>query len=168
MSIGPLGLNLSEILIKIHLFSFARMHLKILSGKLRLFCPGEELTLPEPLLPCKWCVYTLITRFMGPTWGPSGADRTQMGPILAPWTLPSGYIYDLSVRGRYSTMHRDQSSKLLCWMDKQYNSIKCLHYRDVISLFRHCALGWSIFTYHTEGAVSEHRFMEENPKWLYL
>ena len=26
----------------------------------------------------------LITRFMGPTWGQSGADRTQVGPMLAP------------------------------------------------------------------------------------
>ena len=33
---------------------------------------------------------TLIARFMGPTWGPSGADRTQLGPMLAPWTLLSG------------------------------------------------------------------------------
>ena len=24
---------------------------------------------------------------MGPTWGPSGADRTQVGPMLAPWTF---------------------------------------------------------------------------------
>ena len=24
---------------------------------------------------------------MGPTWGPSGADMTQVGPMLAPWTL---------------------------------------------------------------------------------
>ena len=31
----------------------------------------------------------LIARFMGPTWGPSGADRTQVGPMLAPWTLLS-------------------------------------------------------------------------------
>ena len=31
-----------------------------------------------------------ITRFMGRTWGPSRADRTQVGPMLAPWTLPSG------------------------------------------------------------------------------
>ena len=29
---------------------------------------------------------------MGPTWGPSGAVRTQMGPMLAPWTLLSGYV----------------------------------------------------------------------------
>ena len=33
---------------------------------------------------------TLIARFKGPTWGPSGADRTQVGPMLAPWTLLSG------------------------------------------------------------------------------
>ena len=39
---------------------------------------------------------SLITRFMGPTRGPSGADRTQVGPMLAPWILLSGvpiYIY---------------------------------------------------------------------------
>ena len=32
----------------------------------------------------------LIARFMGPTWGPSGTDRTQVGPMLAPWNLLSG------------------------------------------------------------------------------
>ena len=34
----------------------------------------------------------LIARFMGPIWGPPGADRTQMGPMLAPWTLLSGSL----------------------------------------------------------------------------
>ena len=33
-----------------------------------------------------------IARFMGPTWGPSGADRTQVGPMLAPWILLSGTV----------------------------------------------------------------------------
>ena len=40
-----------------------------------------------------WCIghtVPLIARFMGPTWGPSGADRTQVGPMLAPWTLLCG------------------------------------------------------------------------------
>ena len=37
-------------------------------------------------------MYSLKTRFMGPTWGPSGADRTQVGPMLAPWTLLTGLI----------------------------------------------------------------------------
>ena len=35
---------------------------------------------------------SLIARFMGPTWGPSGADRTQVGPTLAPWTLLFGIL----------------------------------------------------------------------------
>ena len=35
---------------------------------------------------------SLIARFMGPTWGPSGADRTQVGPMLAPWILLSGIL----------------------------------------------------------------------------
>ena len=28
-----------------------------------------------------FCWETLIARFMGPSWGPSGADMTQMGPM---------------------------------------------------------------------------------------
>ena len=29
-----------------------------------------------------WSRSSLIVRFMGPTWGPAGADRTQVGPML--------------------------------------------------------------------------------------
>ena len=36
---------------------------------------------------------TLIASFMGPARGPSGDDRTQGGPMLAPWTLLSGYAF---------------------------------------------------------------------------
>ena len=37
-------------------------------------------------LPSKWYVYynTLISRFMGPTWGLPGADRTQAAPCWPP------------------------------------------------------------------------------------
>ena len=35
-------------------------------------------------------VTTQIARFMGPTWGPHGADRTQVGHMLGPWALLSG------------------------------------------------------------------------------
>ena len=31
-----------------------------------------------------------IAKFMGPTWGPPGSCRPQIGPMLAPWTLLSG------------------------------------------------------------------------------
>ena len=49
-------------------------------------------------------VITQIARFMGPTWGPPGSCRPQMGPMLAPWTLPSGNLEganvpDISTRG---------------------------------------------------------------------
>ena len=40
--------------------------------------------------PCQPEMHSLIARFTGPTWGPYGADRTQVGPMLAPWTLLSG------------------------------------------------------------------------------
>ena len=38
----------------------------------------------------QWQGRALIARSMGPTWGPAGADRTQVGPMLATWTLLSG------------------------------------------------------------------------------
>ena len=31
-----------------------------------------------------------IAKFMGPTWGPPGTCRPQLGPMLAPWTLLLG------------------------------------------------------------------------------
>ena len=31
-----------------------------------------------------------IAKFMGPTWGPPGSCRPQIGPMLAPWSLLSG------------------------------------------------------------------------------
>ena len=52
------------------------------------------LTPYQPVLyihrPQSWPALSLIASFMGPTWGPTGADRTQVGPMLAPWTLLSG------------------------------------------------------------------------------
>ena len=36
-------------------------------------------------------IRALIARFMGPTWGRSEADRAQVGPMLASWTLLSGW-----------------------------------------------------------------------------
>ena len=38
--IGPLGTTFSEMLIEIHTFSFKKIHLKMSSGKRRLFCLG--------------------------------------------------------------------------------------------------------------------------------
>ena len=35
---------------------------------------------------------TQIAKFMGPSWGPPGSCRPQMGPMLTPWIMLSGYI----------------------------------------------------------------------------
>ena len=59
------------------------------------------------------------SRFMGPTWGLSGADRTQMGPMLASWTLLSGiYTIEILFSGTYilhatTKMYRLNFDK--CW-----------------------------------------------------
>ena len=42
LSIGPLETFFSEILTKIHNFSFMKMHLKLSSVKCRSFCPGGD------------------------------------------------------------------------------------------------------------------------------
>ena len=48
--------------------------------------------------------HALIARFPVPIWGPYGADRTQVGPMLAPWTLLSGWINkDINITQCYWT-----------------------------------------------------------------
>ena len=37
---------------------------------------------------------SLIARFMGPTWGPSGADRTQVGPCWPHELCYLGYLFN--------------------------------------------------------------------------
>ena len=55
------------------------------------------------------CLHAQIARFMGPAWGPPGSCRSQMGSMLAPWTLLSGCIYILRMHmwvGAYSLVFR--------------------------------------------------------------
>ena len=40
---------------------------------------------------------TQIAKFLGPTWGPPGSCRPQMGPMLATWTLLSGDVTCLCI-----------------------------------------------------------------------
>ena len=49
-----------------------------------------------------------IAKFMGPTWGPPGSCRPQIGPMLAPWTLLSGMLMlDIVLR-------KDNSYDVIC------------------------------------------------------
>ena len=36
---------------------------------------------------------TPIAKFIGPTWGPAKAGKTQVGPMFAPWIMLSGTIW---------------------------------------------------------------------------
>ena len=41
---------------------------------------------------CGKCRCPQITQFMGPSWGPPGSCWPQMGPMLAPRTMLSGFL----------------------------------------------------------------------------
>ena len=60
-----------------------------------------------PLKLVEWAMpFTVsqIAKFMGPTWGPPGSCRPQMGPMLAPWTLLSGVSRGKSLRSPTQTL----------------------------------------------------------------
>ena len=60
-------------------------------GKLRWFVKYKSVLVQ--VIPCRHIVDTpQIAKFMGPTWGPPGSCRPQMGPMLAIWILLSGTI----------------------------------------------------------------------------
>ena len=59
-----------------------------------ILCEDDDIPIPHTVN----MMTALIARFMGPKWGPSGADRTQVGPMLAPWTLLSGWWWSSNAR----------------------------------------------------------------------
>ena len=114
------GTNFSDILSEIQTFSFSKMHSKMSYAVWLQCCLGLNVLIylvlrskyyfttrsfpwqllywpiPLPYQQQPWhrlfWISALIARFMGPTWGPSGADRTQVGPMFVPWTLLSGWF----------------------------------------------------------------------------
>ena len=55
-----------------------------------------------------------IAKFMGPTWGPPGSFRSQMGPMLAPRTLLSGTASLWTCFGRQAHIPTGQGSTAHC------------------------------------------------------
>ena len=69
---GPLGTNLSEILSKIHTFSFKKMHLKTLSAKWRPFCLGLNVLNCNPVISVEHVSlsnFTQMLLFLSLTYG---------------------------------------------------------------------------------------------------
>ena len=85
-----------------------------------------------------------MARFMGQTWGPSGADRTQMGPMLAPWTLlfetqfapPAVHAWMITVNVRLEKTQMLNISNFIniC----RTNSIQVLNLYDYFCIFWLC------------------------------
>ena len=79
---------------------------------------------------------SLIARFMGPTWGLPGARRTQVRPMLVPWTLLSGiclsgYIANIVEQTDHTIM------ELLCistGFQKAFISVSSMDSYRVLSL----------------------------------
>ena len=67
--IGPLGTNFIEILIEIYIFSFKKMHLKILSGKWRPYCLSLNV---------------LNWHNTGPAWPAWSSNGVSQGECLCP------------------------------------------------------------------------------------
>ena len=76
---------------------------------------------------------SLLARFMGPTWGPSGADMTQVGPMLVPWTLLSGTPHKGPVMWRFDIF--SMSGWTNCWINNSSVAHDLWHHNaDVTSL----------------------------------
>ena len=65
---------------------------------------------------------------MGPTWGPTGSCRLQMGPMLAPWTLLSGFSRNIASSAPGGKVHE--------WSLMSQVFIVRQHYAKITSIFR--------------------------------
>ena len=50
-------------------------------------------------------MYSQIAKFMRPTWGPTGADRTQMGPPVGPMNFAIWVVTHISNCGTFLRVH---------------------------------------------------------------
>ena len=89
--IGPLVTNVSETLIKIHTFSFQKMHLKMSSGKWRPFCLGLNVLIP--IMTPEWHVPLFISSDVSTRSHRFGIKRRQ-------GIAPDAQIYNVNVRGK--------------------------------------------------------------------
>ena len=108
--IGPLGTNFSEILSKIHTFSFKKMHLKTSSAKLWPFCLGLNVL-------NQWNTH----RFF-----PQHSKLPGNIPInvSAAWSSKSMFCGPLFLSLKNSTDHKNRNHVLrkkcfVCWLSKQ-------------------------------------------------
>ena len=79
------------------------------------------------------CVLVLIARFMGPTWGPSGAGRTQVGPMWAPWTLLSGVsLWGETTSDRFPSQRASNVESVSTWW---HHHVTCYNQTQLFGAF---------------------------------
>ena len=96
----------------------------------------------------KYISTSLIARFMWPTWGPSGADRTRVGSLLAPWILLSGkFIHRegltvctcaISIAKKVFTELNWSKPSSACWSLALYAIIQTLFFLVIKLRFIYC------------------------------
>ena len=102
-------------------------------------------------------IQTPIARFMVPTWGPSRADRTQVGPILAPWTLLSGKDITSNSHGQSSICH-PTSNPIRSPLEGPHVILN--HMLQAI------AISWNFRTHHNETVFMHFISWDWGKKWL--
>ena len=93
------------------------------------------------------CSNSQIATFMGPTWGPPGSCRPQMGPMLAPWPLLSrevsskwclapriAHVSPISWSTFWKCSFRYTH---ICKFDISENAIFCIVFKSVYSYLLH-------------------------------
>ena len=72
-------------------------------------------------------VTSQISKFMGPTWGPPGSCRPQMGPMLAPWILLSGIAF-WQTQMHVTFVQRCRASRSMAkWWRRNYDILVSFH-----------------------------------------
>ena len=84
--------------------------------------------------------YALIARFTRPTWGPSGAHRIQVGPMLAPWSLLSGWICYVNFMRENHYLSSRQWENAGCNVCLQIDFVFFVAWFVVYSIHRHACV----------------------------
>ena len=82
-----------------------------------------------------------IAKFMGPTWGPPGSCRPQMGPMLVPWTLLSGIecgqdIEPIGYSIKLAALYVSYGTSAMCTFNFNCHKI-AKNNSTVVKLFQH-------------------------------
>ena len=103
------------------------------------------------------CMHTQIARFMGPTWGPPGNDRAQVGPMLAPgYTDNNRHTNDWNLktysrRCQIMAYHFWRTFLSMIPMHTRMRNFCTVNTRNTVTVehFYKCVLTSNVYLWHT-------------------